>query len=173
MIQSRVSTMVRLFAVFTAVLMVPSVFVVKPGSSSITGVQLPQSGDWDITSPTTVTDETITFHGNIIVESSLTLINTTLLIDCDYDGQFGIVVLSGGSLIVGDENSPMSNITSSNQYAYTLRIRSGAHAQFVRSEIHKCGYYSESIDYYSGICIETSDVLIQGCTISDNYRARP
>lgn len=151
MIQSRVSTMVRLFAVFTAVLMVPSVFVVKPGSSSITGVQLPQSGDWDITSPTTVTDETITFHGNIIVESSLTLINTTLLIDCDHDGQFGIDVLSGGSLIITNEYGFSSEINSSNQYAYTFRARSGSELELIDCEIHKCGFYSEQIGSSSGV----------------------
>jgi hypothetical protein len=149
--------------------MIPNMFVFEPVSGSITGVQLPGFGDWEITSPTVVTDETITFHGNIIVTNSLTLINTTLIIDCDYDGQFGIDVLSGGSVAIEDNEGFASNITSANQYAYTFRIRYGAQAELVNSEIHKCGFNTDPIGDSSGFYIESSDVMIQGCSISNNY----
>jgi hypothetical protein len=140
-------------------------------SGSITGVQLPSSGDWEITSPTVVTDETINFHGNILITSSWTLINTTLIIDCDYDGQFGIDVLSGGSIAIEGNDGHASNISSANEYAYTFRIRNGAQAELTNSEIHKCGVNNEPISDASGLYIESSDVLIQGCSFSDNYIA--
>jgi hypothetical protein len=144
-------------------------FTLEHVSGSITGVQLPSSGDWEIIAPTVVTDETINFQGNIIVSSSLTLINTTLIIECDYDGQYGIDVLSGGDLIMEDHNGYASNVTAANQYAYTFKIRSGAEAEFSNSEIHRCGFATDPISDSSGLYIESSNVVIQGCTLSDNY----
>lgn len=62
----------------------------------------PENGDWVITNKTVVTNETIYLNGNLTIESggNLTLINTTLIFNCSYDGQYHIEVKEGGELQV-------------------------------------------------------------------------
>ena len=62
----------------------------------------PTDGDWIITEETEVSDEIIILTGNLIIESdaSLLLMNTTILFNCSYDGEFGVTVKSGGELQV-------------------------------------------------------------------------
>lgn len=165
----RASKPVKRVVLLIGILLMPGLFIVGPVSASITGVQPSQYGDWDITTPTIARNEIITLAGNLIVRTTLTLENTTIKFNCGYNGQYGIDVLSGGHLNVMDFNGDSSNITSTNQFAYTFRIRQGSFATLMNSEIHKCGYYPGSIDYRSGLGIETDDVTISGCAITNNY----
>jgi hypothetical protein len=165
----RTSNPVKRVVLLAGILLMPGLFIAGPGSATITGVQPPQYGNWDITTPTIARNETITLAGNLIVRTTLTLENTTIKFNCGYNGQYGIDVLYGGCLNIMDLNGDASNMTSTNQYAYTFRIREGATATIINSEIHKCGYYTGQIDYRSGLLIESSNVLIKGCAISNNY----
>ena len=62
----------------------------------------PENGDWIITQETTVINETIILNGDLIIESDATLylINTTILFNCTYDGEFGVTVKSDVELQV-------------------------------------------------------------------------
>jgi parallel beta-helix repeat protein len=62
----------------------------------------PDSGDWIITSPTTVENGTGTLNGNLVIKSggSLTMKNAKLVINGKKDGDIGISVGSGGSLFI-------------------------------------------------------------------------
>jgi len=72
------------------------------GGDGIGTYPAPTDGDWIITEATEVSDEIIILTGNLIIESdaSLLLMNTTILFNCSYDGEFGVRVKSGGELEV-------------------------------------------------------------------------
>jgi hypothetical protein len=61
-------------------------------------------GDWAISDDTTISDTTIRLHGNIFINpgGSLTLSNTTIILNMDMRHDFRFVVSSGASLYVED-----------------------------------------------------------------------
>ena len=60
----------------------------------------PTEGDWIITQETIVNDETIVLKGNLTITSgaSLFISNVSIVFDCSYDGEFGVVIQGGGQL---------------------------------------------------------------------------
>jgi hypothetical protein len=71
----------------------------------------PAEGDWIVAGQCSVKDRTIILNGNLIVNSgaNLVLSNVELIMNCTYDGEYGISVNPGGSISIQD-----SNITSTN-----------------------------------------------------------
>ena len=67
----------------------------------------PGTGHWIIANETYVGNETIIMNGNITIQNggSLTLRNVTLIMNCTFDGEFQIEVLSGGSLYIYDNDN--------------------------------------------------------------------
>jgi hypothetical protein len=84
---------------------------------SITGDQPPASGDWVVRNPTTVSNETITLYGDIVVEANLTIADSILRLMPTSDGALTINVTSGGRLVVTD-----TLITSGNDHAFGFLV---------------------------------------------------
>ena len=86
-----------------------------------TATAQPAQGDWTITGEEVVENENIVLDGNLIVKSggSLTLRNTTLRMNVQYDGQYGISVECEGSLFIYD-----SNMISNSEYGFTFHADS-------------------------------------------------
>ena len=143
-------------------------------------------GYWSVDDTQSYTDEIIVLNGSLSIQSggSLTLKNVTLAINCtSVDGQYMIVVMSGGSLIITDgDNDPKttqdaSNITDSPfdtdndtkdyDFEYTFRVYNGGFFSLNNSLVRECGYQRNY--YTNGICTETNNVKIENCTFESNY----
>lgn len=114
----------------------------------------------EITSPTTISDSTITISNDLVVHSNLTLINVTVNVDSDRD--VGIEVLPGGSLVM--VNTVIRKVGSSGYY---LRVHKGAKVYMENVDISSAGI--PRYRYMEGIFIETNDVIILKSSFHDSY----
>jgi parallel beta-helix repeat protein len=117
-------------------------------SAEVTGTPTPAMGDWIINDATTVTGETINVTGDIIVNDggSLTLDSATIKMNCTTNGQYGIIVKSGGSLVIQAD----SLITKHGTGKYHLIVNSGATFSMQDSTIEYCGYEIDDYDNQEG-----------------------
>jgi len=143
----------------------------------------PSTGNWIIDSPNNiVNDETIILNGNLQIKNggSLTFKNVTLLMNCRYNGTYNIDVENGGSFNIMDkDNNPASkndssiitSATPNGTCRFYFHVRNGTDFEMRNSELHECGYETfEPFQYWSrGLCIETSNAVIENCLISHNY----
>lgn len=69
-----------------------------------TATAQPSQGDWIVTGVEVVENENIVLGGNLMVKGGggLTLRNTTLKMNVQYDGQYGISVEPGASIFIYD-----------------------------------------------------------------------
>jgi parallel beta-helix repeat protein len=135
--------------------------------------QPPASGDWVVTGPETVENETITLDANLVVSAtgSLTLTNVTLAMDCSNDGEYGITVAPGGSLLIAD-----SVITAATGNGFDFAVH-GASFEMANSELHGAGWgpeqelgSSNAIDSgQRGLVIGTDEAILEGNTLSHNH----
>ena len=95
----------------------------------------PPTGDWIITEPTTIKDETIILTGNLLVLSSLTLDHVTLKINSRYNGEFGIYVTSGSLTI--KNRSVITALTQDEEHKYIFSVY-GSHFELTDSEVSYC-----------------------------------
>jgi parallel beta-helix repeat protein len=129
----------------------------------------PTEGDWIITSPSTFQDKIATINGNLLVKSggSLTMKNSKLAINCTSNGQYGIKVEPGCSMIIDQ-----STISSANNFSFTFLVRE-SHFEMRASSLQGCGggVNYEAYDLPSnGLDIEvTKDVVIENNIFSNNY----
>ena len=151
-----------------------------PPDDGIDGIQYIVD-DWAVSGAETYTDEVIILTGNLTVPAgeSLTLVNTTILMNCTTDGEFWINI--SGTLNMfdgGDGLSPMdagdsdaSVISVNNTGIETLmRVKAGANFNAYNSEIHSVGYMMNAPTFYgAGILIKTNNAVIENCLIADNY----
>ena len=86
--------------------------------ATITGDQPPASGDWLVTHPTTVTDETVTVAGDIVVSSQLTVKGSTVLLSPAANGSLEVEVTPSGRLEVNG-----SKFQSSTAFGYLFTVR--------------------------------------------------
>ncbi len=124
---------------------------------TITGTSPPSSGNWEISDNTVITDEMIDFNGSIIIHNggSLTLDNSTLKIDSKSEGEFGIVVETGGAIYIKSG----STIDRSGVYNYYFIVREDATFEMKNSTIMHCGY-ENLLDYrYTGLYIECNAII--------------
>ncbi len=120
--------------------------------------------DWNITGKEYRGNQTIILDGNLTVEpgGNLTLYNVTLIMNCSYDGEYYIEVLSGGAIRVLGE----SNITSASSiYHYMFWVRKESKFTMMDSELHECGYVSQGY----GLKIECNNTYFSNNTISLNF----
>jgi len=96
---SRIAVLVTILMLMNSLAPLVSNDVDAEGSGSYPA---PADGDWVVANETTVWNETIVLNGNLTIKpgGNLTLINTTIVFDCSYDGEFGLVVENGGELHV-------------------------------------------------------------------------
>ncbi|MEW5760085.1 MAG: right-handed parallel beta-helix repeat-containing protein [Candidatus Thermoplasmatota archaeon] len=125
----------------------------------------PASGDWVVSDNTTITNQAITLTGNLIVTSTgvLTLDNVTLTMSITANGQYGIEIQAGGKFYL--KNSTLTS--SSSSYRYTFKIRSGATAEIINTNIDYCGFSGSAEQ--QGIYIQSNNVLISNSVIKNGY----
>lgn len=131
-----------------------------------TATAQPAQGDWIVTGEEIVENENIVLDGNLVVKSggSLTLRNTTLKMNVQYDGQYGISVESEGSLFIYD-----SNMISNSDYRFAFIVR-GANFVMKNSELNGCGWGTPGEESEtSGLYVDVDNALIDGNLISMNY----
>ncbi|MEW6070252.1 MAG: right-handed parallel beta-helix repeat-containing protein, partial [Candidatus Thermoplasmatota archaeon] len=143
----------KLLAIF---LLTSLLFSIFPLSQTARASEPPPWGDWVVENNTTVTNETIIVHGDVIVKSggTLTLINCVLKIDSPIPGLNGIEVEKGGGLCVYD-TIITSNGASQYYYfeVYGMVMIDGA-------DISKM--------YLDGLVIcDTKDVAIKNSSVHD------
>ncbi|NOQ53949.1 MAG: hypothetical protein GQ558_05025, partial [Thermoplasmata archaeon] len=90
---------VGLIALAALALLVLCVF---SASATITGDSPPSSGEWIIKNPTTVRNEVITVNGNITVEGSLSVYDSTIRLNPLYGDEYVLKVDRDGSLSAAD-----------------------------------------------------------------------
>jgi parallel beta-helix repeat protein len=136
----------------------------------------PPVGDWTITGDAVVWNETITLDGNLTVTGTgnLTLINVTLKVNCNYNGQYHIEVLGGGGLYIYDYDwdrfteNDASNITAvDTNYTYLFWIQKDTYFEMRNSKVSWCGYRWSPSYLDSGLRIMTDFALIFGNEMSN------
>ena len=139
------------------------------------------TGAWIIENGDTITRENqeIRLKGNLIIENGgkLTFNNVTLKMNCSSDGEFKIEVQNGGEFYIYDNDnnkettydaSVITAYSTSNEYLFY--VNNGAKMIMKNSKLHECGYeFNVPSGNHAGMRIMSNDVLIENCTITDNY----
>ncbi len=123
-------------------------------SGTIVGDQPPASGDWHVQSDTTVTDETVTIDGNLILEAQLTMQESTIGFNVSSPGSIGINVTGSGVL-----DARNTTLRSSTDIPYSFIVNGGL--LLADSTVE---------DTYLGIQVRTGEkVHIYNVLITDIY----
>ncbi|UCC93635.1 MAG: right-handed parallel beta-helix repeat-containing protein, partial [Thermoplasmata archaeon] len=136
----------------------------------------PATGDWTVSDTTLVTDRTVDLHGDLTVTSSgsLTLRNVTLRIHLTSDGEHGIEVQTGGSLVIEDNDDDASTTDDAsevdsqpNTRSYYFIVRSGTSLRISNSFVYRCGHTGSVGNERLGLFVGTDDATIEGTIIDD------
>jgi len=107
-------------ALALAIAAVAAVLLATPAHATITGDSPPSYGDWVINTATKATDEPgIYIEGNIIINSKLTLTNSTVLIVLWTDGQYMVNVTDTGELVM-EKGSTLTSFDSYYEYGFLV-----------------------------------------------------
>jgi parallel beta-helix repeat protein len=166
----------------------------SPSPAPIT--EPPATGDWIITGQQSIEDRTIVLNGDLIVKDggSLTLKRVKLIVNCSYDGEYGIWVEPGGSIFIHDSNITSPNPqqrwhieagSESSQFSYEPTgvseeesprftfIVDHAAFELKNSELHGCGWGEPWGDWEresGGLILKNVDnAVIEGNTFSNNF----
>jgi len=117
-----------------AITLASSFLIVFPVNSQ------PAHGNWIVTGTEIVENQMIMLDGNLTVQSggSLTLRNVTLIVNCQFNGQYQILVENNGSMRIED-----SKITPSNLDCRYSFIVEGDYFILKNSELYGAGWYDE------------------------------
>jgi len=120
------------------------------------------SGDWNVYSgeSCTVSDTKITLSGNLTIYGSLTLRNVTIIFKPAYDGEFGINVADGGTLIVSDG----SNFSSAGAN-YFFYVSDGAKFNMTDSYLSDVGWKPRSGSLPDGIRFRADGTYFSNNTV--------
>jgi len=120
-------------------------------------------GDFVVSGNVTIVNETLYVEGDIIIleNSTLHLINSSLVMCLIYDGQYGISVLRGGALIL--ENSEI--LSSRAEVNYYIKFFHGSIFEMSNSSIMYAGYSWGRDGDLSGLWIYSSEFRIVDSTI--------
>ena len=143
------------------------------------------NGDWEITTDTVRSNETIILSGNLTVSNnaSLTFKNVTLIMNCTASAQWRIDIRNGSTFRVLDldgDNTTTADASVLNSsdasYNFLFIVREQANFEMRNSEIHNCGggYIAwpwnppaPNVAWY-GMCILTDNATIDHNLISYN-----
>lgn len=140
-------------------------------------LEIKKNWDWIVKSKEVYWNETIILTGNLTIRDcgNLTFHNVTLLMNCSEDGEFGILVGSGGEFHILDyDKNPetkddRSNITAVNtKFKFKFLVDNGAKFEMRNSELSFCGYASGD-NGRAGLTIQTNNALIDNSSIFNNY----
>ncbi len=158
----------------TAVLSIALVLLLAGGGAAQTDP--PASGDWTVSDTTVVSDRTVDLHGDLTVTStgSLTLRNVTLTIFLGGNGDNGIEVQGGGSLVIEDNDHDGSTTGDASivdsqptSRSYFFIVRQDASLRISYSFVHRCGYTGTTGNERLGLFVGTDDANIEGTVIDD------
>jgi len=129
--------------------------------------QLTVLGNQTITESEVWESEVVILDGDLVIKSggSLTLINTTLFVNCSAEGANGIVVEGGGVLRVLNG----SKITAYNpSRPFLFYVKEGSVFEMRDSELSFCGSGLYDLDrFLSGLTLFTDHVVIENCQITN------
>jgi hypothetical protein len=158
----------------TAVLSIFILLTVSGGGAAQTDP--PATGDWTVSDTTVVSDQTVDLHGDLTITStgSLTLTNVKLRIFLASNGEYGIEVQAGGSLVIEDSDNLASTTADAsvidaqpNTRSYFFIVRSGTSLRISNSFIYRCGYIGTTGNTQKGLFVGTDDATIEGTTLDD------
>jgi len=107
----------------TALLVALALLVLVPaGSTASRSGDFPYKGQgtWRITRDTLVSNEVITVNGDLVIEEGarLVLLDSTIIMNCTYPGQFRVVIRPGGILDMAGSSIEPANRT--NNYRFVV-----------------------------------------------------
>ncbi|MBM4249259.1 MAG: hypothetical protein FJ149_07470 [Euryarchaeota archaeon] len=157
--------------------------------ATITVLHAPSAGDWVVSSPTAVRDAAIELQGNLLVNSgaSLALGNCSIKFNCGSDGQYGILVKTGGALTMTD-GTVISKTTGGK--AWCFEVEPGGTLTVKGSEIWYAGYENVAdnsamavyvqgntliedsliVATCKGIIAENTNLVMRNTTVKEAYR---
>jgi len=127
--------------------------------------------DWVVTGTQVVENENILLNGNLIVENGgdLTLGGITLTMNNSYNGEYSILVKSGGAINIKDGTVITA---ASNSAHFAFEVEAGSQFLMQDSELHRCGWgtpYVSPMDETAGLSIFADNPIIQNNLFSENY----
>ena len=87
-------------------------------SASITGDAPPSTGDWNVKNPTVVRNEVIVVNGNIMIESTLSVFDSTIRVNGLSHDEYSLTVDGRGKLSAAD--SRFAPLNTSNGYGFLV-----------------------------------------------------
>ncbi len=135
------------------------------------------NGNWNVTTDTIRSNETIILSGNLTVlnNATLTFRNVTLKINSTSSQYYAIEVLAGAIfriLDIDNDNTTAADasVIERNNLSnpYFFRVYDGSIFEMRNSELHGCGD-ATTVPKYAGLYIETDNATIDHNLISNNY----
>lgn len=114
------------------------------------------SGDWVIDNPTVVAHENIVVQGNLTINNTLKVYNSTIRISTYSDGGYHVIITKNGTLKFYN-----SYLTSNTSYYYKFMIYGSAHINLSTIEV----VWGDSSKWIGGIQIYNDNVTIENSTI--------
>ncbi|NIP35191.1 MAG: hypothetical protein GWN18_09595, partial [Thermoplasmata archaeon] len=136
----------------------------------------PASGDWVVSDTTVVSDQTVDLHGDLTVTAtgSLTLTNVTLRLHLNNNGEHGIEVQTGGSLVIQDGDGDASTTDDASTVtaqptsrSYHFKVRSGTTLRISNSFVTRCGYTGTTGNTNLGLFVATDTATVEGTVMDD------
>jgi parallel beta-helix repeat protein len=123
------------------------------------------TGDWTVTDMRSYHDVSITLRGNLAVVAGGTLVldETTLYMDSQTLGQYGIEVRPGGTLVMQGG----AGVWSTSAARYSFAVRPGGVLTISSSEVHRCGYRWGAAGETAGLFIESDSCNLTDALIAD------
>ncbi len=130
--------------------------------------------DWNVSTDESYANATIYLEGNLTVlaSGSLTLVNSTLMLNLSENGEHWIDVYGGFNMVDLDGN-PLTpddaSLMCSNESGFSYRFEAfdGSTLGLNNSIVTDCGFSSS----YKGITVRTQDASFEGMDFTDNYYA--
>ncbi|RMF55629.1 hypothetical protein D6745_01380 [Candidatus Woesearchaeota archaeon] len=108
---------------------------------------------------------TIWLNSNLTVEGNFTLDNSTMRVNSSYNGEYNIIVLSGGRMIVANNSNITEGEFTSN---YRFWAEYGSYLEITDSVIEDVGWDQSGYHRNESIFVNSSAV-IRNTTITDGY----
>jgi len=126
----------------------------------------PASGDWVISSDTTVFNQNFKLRGNVIVQSgkSLKLDGDTVTMNCSVPNQYRIEVLAGGKMEILRTRVTASNMSIS----YYMVVRKDARMTVTNSTLEGMGWKDAPEREQYGFAVYSNNVTISGSILRNN-----
>ncbi|MBN1385988.1 right-handed parallel beta-helix repeat-containing protein [Candidatus Woesearchaeota archaeon] len=123
----------------------------------------PSSGNWLINESVECNDTDIILRGDLTVNSTLILRNTTLQMNSSSNGQFRITVLNNSELYILNDSVIESNTSA----RYEFLVLEGSHIEIIDSRISDAGYANANTRF--GLEVYSDNNLFLNSDFINNY----